>query len=317
MNYTDFKNNDKLVDKLLAKLGILEWKTIFFDVDLEPDYDILKYQKDYADYYFKNSLSFEGRYQYVLDAEIGSFNLYPYEVLKYISEESGIALPDDFENAQVVKFLEEVSASDRDQLVDFGWKPEIDQLNLYCLRISHIENNTKAIVYEGGYMGLLTDFGGDLTLYADISLKVVPFLDRAPNQFYKTLVAEAYLLFMQRNYKLAAFTLFSAYDNFVNDKYGNPYEEIRLREKLKAVFKDRFAALEKHNIYTQIKRQIDDFEKVRNSIAHGTNTDDISFTEVKDSFIIMLSLFISYEFSFSDFQTIIDDILASGIDKQF
>jgi hypothetical protein len=317
MNYTNFKSHDQLIDKLLAKLGILEWKTIYFDVDLEPDYEILKYKKDYSDFYFKNSLSFEGRYQYVLDAEIGNFKLYPYDILKYISQESGVALPDSFENAQVLEFLEEVAVSNHDKMIDFGWEPQVDQLNLYCLRISHIENDSKFIVYEGAYMGLLTDFGDDITLYADISLKVVPFLDGSPSQFYKTLVAEAYLLFMQRNYKLAAFVLFSAYDNFVNEKYGNPHEEKRLREKLNTVFKDRFEKLEKHNIYTQIKRQIDDFEKVRNSIAHGTNTEYISFTEVKDSFIIMLSLFISYEFTFSDFQAIVDDIVASGIDDGF
>jgi hypothetical protein len=130
------------------------------------------------------------------------------------------------------------------------------------------------------------------------------------SEYYKTLIAEAYLLFLQGNNRLSCFILFTAFDNFVNMFYGNPGEKKKLEEKFHEVYKKKFTKLKRHNIYSQIAGSFTGFEYLRNKIAHGNIHGHVSHSQLKELFIITLTMILVYNFDYKEFEKLLSGITA-------
>ena len=303
MNYKDFAAKGDHLTNMLVKLDIVKYVSRYVQINYDPDYEILEYTREDSNYYFKNAFDFEGDYQIVLGADISEGIVFQYDKLEDLLNEHELDIdlnPEDFSS-----FLSEMAGREPELLMGVGDEPKFEQFNLHCLRITYIENIAKQIGYDGSFFGYDSAIR-DIDVYAELELKVVPHFPK--DDHYKTLLGEAYLLYLQGNYKLSSFILFTAFDNFIEQFYGNPGERIHLEDKFRKVFKRKFKNLKRHNIYSQIAGNFKSFENLRNDIAHGNHHGPIYRQQLKERFLITLIMILTYTFSYSDFQKLLNGI---------
>ena len=295
-------NKNKLIERLLIKLGIIQFEDRYIYIDLRPDYDITPNQRDFAPYFFKNKWNFSGVYEYVFNIEIHKKRIYTDIDIEEISKELKMAK---FQfDGSYCDFLLKISKENPAELECYGFPTDLDQFVLQSLRISNIDNLTKNVNYEGSFLGDCYEIESDtIPLYAYSTVKSLPLVI---DKFYKNLIAEAYLLFLQNNYKLSFFILFTAFESFVNFESSPRNKKGQVNQKLVKLFDEKFGSSATHEIFAHFKDYFSKANNIRNAIAHGKEYIEISFENIEDLFKYSLSLITSFQFLKRDFKNLLD-----------
>lgn len=303
--YRNFlKKNKDLLEKLLKFDGIIESKEEFIKLNLNPDYDITEYENSYNSY-FKNSYCFSNHYNYVIDFKLKESRIYPYEEFSMMEKESiteGNNI--EYEEGQECFFLKELFDRKSEIIKCFGFDAEIESFRLKKIRIRNIDNINKEVIYEGSYYSDYQLIDESWEIYSLIDLLGVP-IDLDTQDFYKQLIAESYLLLNEKQYKLAFFIAFSSLDNFINDELESHNSNVRLKDKVKELYKKRCSDIAKHQIYTTLKPNLEEYIEIRNQIAHGNDKSTLNEEKVKELLQFILILIICYRCSVDTFEELL------------
>lgn len=308
MNYTQFSNKVHIQEKILTKLGILTKEELIIRINNHPDYNLTKYKKEIvSDYFFHNSWDYSEKFNSIIDVCILRNDIFHFDTLQTLSQQYRIEFNEKTDNCD---FLLQVQKKDNEAFVKYGFRTEVNDFILHRIKIRSIDNLKKCIYYEGSFQGDSSDIEPlDWGVYSTLKVTAVPKkIDTQP--FYKLLIAESFLLLIENKFKLSYFLTFSAFESFVNYELGGNEEPVRLKDKLKELFCNKFNALGRNQIYTSVMSMYDTYETNRNSIAHGRNELIIDAEQVRISLLFILTLISSFEFNISTF-----DVLLNKIEK--
>ncbi|WBV56450.1 hypothetical protein PFY10_19885 [Chryseobacterium daecheongense] len=308
MNYVKLLKADDGLEKLLMFLDIFISRNLIIKIDNYPDYDISQYRRsEITEYYFRNKWNFKYLFDKVINCKILTSKIFHIDSLIDSSLIKGNS-DDDLE-----QWLNEIDYHSPEFFAENGTNlNEIDDFKVYEIRLLHIDNNEKDIIYEGSFLGNNDNI--DTLDYGVFSKLKVDAINNFFELFYYEVLAEAYLLFTSKNYKLAFFVCFSALESFINTELG-AYEENklekgkqkRLNEKLKKLFKLKLTTLEKHKIYTSIINDLALYIKTRNTIAHGTKPIEVTETFTKRFLIFTCTILIIYQNQIVTFQQLFEN----------
>lgn len=299
MTFAQFSNRPEILLKLLASLGILTTKRTIIKIDINPDYDISKYQREEdADYYFNNFWDFSNELSSVVSIEFIENKLFHFDDLERTSEEYNLP----FNGEDHLEFINIINSLHKSWFSENGMETDIDQFKLHHLRISSIDNIKKKLYYEGSFFGNHETFDPiDWGIYSLVELKG---LIQDSSKFYKDLIGESYLLQIESKYKLAYFLAYSAFESFVNKELNKENDERRLKEKISELFRTKFPQLERHQIYCSVMSFYDEFTENRNNIAHGINEISISKENIQSALLFILTLITCYEHDITTFENL-------------
>lgn len=304
MNYTTFKTKKNIEQKILRHLGILKITSRIIQINNYPDFDLSKYEGlSESTYYFRDSWSYEGHISAVTDISIESSAVFHYEDICRLSEEYGVLYK---EKDGYGTFLDLIREKNIDVMSEAGISAEFDGFRLNSLQVERIDHPKKVVHFFGSYTGDSSTIEPlDWNLIIECAFS--GFLSgEDSSDFYIDLVSESYALRDSGNLKLSYFILFTAFENFVNEKLGSQKEIGRLKEKLNLLFKTLYSSLERHQIYTSVAGQIDGWEKIRNEIAHGRSSNVVTRNEINGLSIFVLTLIASFETKTSKFEELLN-----------
>jgi hypothetical protein len=292
MNHATFLKIPALAEKLLYKLGVIDNARQVIEIDNSPDYDITKYQGDVIEnYFFRNSWYFSENFSSVISVDIIDKYIFHADNLRELSAECKIPFTS---TKNACDFLLQAQTYHSDIFESHSHDVENDEFKLHELRISSIDNFAHEIRYEGSFRGNSADIQPiDWGIYATLEIKAIS--NQVVNGvFYKSLLAESYLLLKERQFKLSYFLTFAAFDSFIIYQLGRD-EEGRLEDKLKEIFRNKFAQINTHQIYTSLMGKFKEYVIKRNNIAHGTSSIVVSEADANELLVFAATLIQSFE----------------------
>jgi len=298
--YTEFTKYKNITEKLLIHLGILTRRETIIRLNNLPDYDITKFEREIiSNYFFHNSWDFSNDFQSIIEVEFLEDNIFHYDDLILLSKEYKIVYGNEEDND--IEFLKDVYKIDQDSFSQFGSGTDVGEFILHKVRLNSIDNINKQINYEGSFQGDSSDIDPlDWGIYSLIEITGISLrINTLP--FYKSLLAESYILFKEGKFKLAYFFTYSALESFVNYEIGNN-DPKRVNEKLSELFKAKFTDLAKHQIYSSVMNIYEPYTTDRNTIAHGHGHINITAEQVNNSLLFVLTLISSFEFNSTTFE---------------
>lgn len=289
MNYKKILSIDNSLEKLLFFLNILRYDRLIIQIENYPDYDISPYQREIiSDYYFRNSWSFKYLFDYVIDVRILKSKLFHHDNI-FENEDLDTKNFDLVED--LTKNLNIINQYDSDFFHYYGYEiDDLDEFKVRQIRIFNIDNTDKKIRYEGSFFGNNDDI--DPIDWGIFSLLEIKGINSYLDNFYKELLSESYLLYINENFKLSFFICFSALENFINTQLNESDKEERLIDKIKRLYKLKFHNMQSNKIYTSIINDFDFFTNTRNTIAHGREKIEIEENTSK-KFLIFTSIMIT------------------------
>jgi hypothetical protein len=302
MNYAKFSKVPNAVEQLLEKLEILEHKNIVIEISNYPDYDISSYKREVVtDYFFWNTYNFQDTFSSLISADVVESYIFHYDGLQNLSQACKIPLSEDIKD--VCSFLLQAQEKCREDFDSYKFDTEFDDFKLHELRIQSIDNLLHLLRYEGSFQGDSSSTDPlDWHIYATLEVEAIPKnINTLP--FYKSLLAESYLLLNQGQYKLSYFLGFSAFESFINFQLGHEKVE-RLEDKLKELFRNKFMEISKHQIYTTLSGQFSAYVQERNSIAHGKELVIVSEIEARKLLLFVLTMIYVFENKVATFSEI-------------
>lgn len=296
VTYSQFSESPERIEELLNLLGIVTYNEVFILINNQPDYDISEYQREvFSNYYFHNSWGFNHLFQSILTVDFLKKYIIHAEDINNLSKEYKV--PYDYEDRDTGEFLMKVHTKDKDAIDIFGGGTEVGELKLNHLRVSSIDNIGGTINYKGSFGGDSSDIESvDYGFYSLVRITGIPN-EITYLGFYKSLLAESYILYKEKKLKLAYFVAFSAFESFIN---ANVSRKMNMKQKIKELFTGNFLNLEEDQISSSFEPHFfDSFEQKRNTIAHGKGKEVITKEEVENAFIFILSLISVFEFKCS------------------
>lgn len=305
MNYKQFVKQPKVLKRLCTCLGIISQKEIIMPVDINPDDAIIQYDRHNAkDYYFLHDYPFQELFHSIIKAGVISTQIYNHEILQEALEINNLLIKID--PVDITTALNRIHQENTAFFRENGYETdELDEYKLHKIRIQNIDNQHKKLYYEGGFFGdgIMCDY----ETFAQVQLEGVP----TQTVFYKELLGESCVMFyLEHNYKMAFFLAFTAFECFINSVDKTAKENIRLSEKITRTYQTVFNDLNKCQIYTSIINDWQGFEKQRNDIAHGNDTDtiNISLQEAQQFLIFCLTMIIMYDRKIETFDKLVNEI---------
>lgn len=306
MNYVQFASKKNIIDSLLKKLEIITYKKLFIPIDNTPDYDLSQYQKEITtEYYFKNSWDFSGEFYSLINVEIIATSIFHADNIARLKKE----LNKEASTESYSKIIQ-YGCTIRNTIFDeYGMGTDLDDFKLHDIKSDSIDNIKKSFFYVGSFMG--DSFYIDPTDWQIIAqINVVGISDEIEyKQFYKSLIAESFILYKEGKYKLSYFLIYSALESFINSESDNPDEEERLKDRLKNVFKNKFQNLKTNQIYNSILASYDSFTINRNTIAHGRNNIEFNQADLLHVLLFTLTLMSMYELNVSTFDDLYNAVI--------
>ncbi len=285
---------------LLQKLEILKRKSIFIKIDNTPDFNFTDNSSSEEDYYFRNYFKFNKFFTWVTSVNFGTIRIYHYDDFLRLSEEYKIH----FDSFKDLKFIKQIHKIDKDAFHNNGFETELDEFKMKDIRLNRIDNYEKRIYYEGKFYG--DNYYIDPIDFGYYSTATLIGFKAKPGNFYEEIIAESYLLFLEKKFKLAYFLIFTALENFVNLKLQSHKEKKELKDKVNLAFSSKFSDISKHEIYCSIIGEYDNYAEIRNQIAHGNMTTELMEENVEELFVFILTLILVYEKSLNHFSEIVD-----------
>jgi len=306
MNYTQFASKHNIIDRLLQKLEIITYKKIFIPIDNTPDYDLSQYQKELTtDYYFKNSWDFSQEFSSLINVEIIAASIFHADDIARLKKELNMETSTE-SYSKIIQYGYNIRNTTFDE---YGMGTDLDDFKLHDIKSDSIDNIKRRFFYVGSFMG--DGFYIDPTDWEIIAqINVVGISDEIEyKQFYKSLIAESFILYKEGKYKLSYFLIYSALESFINSESNNPDEEERLKDRLKDVLKNRFQNLQTNQIYNSIIVCYGSFTTNRNTIAHGRNNIEFNETDLLNVLLFTLTLISMYELNVSTFDDLYNAVV--------
>ncbi|MDE5193197.1 hypothetical protein [Citrobacter freundii] len=288
MNFTNFKNKPNIEFQLLKYLDVITEESKILKIDNNPDYDLTGYDKFRAmTYFFEFDYEFSDEYSNVLWASISKERLMHYDDVVNASNTYGIEWDND--NYDDVAFLNKLHKLSYDVLDEYGHNPDNDTIKLQSIRLNGIDNVDKKISFSGTYFGCYEAIDPmDWGIYIECDFVGSKLFNGDEGKFYQELLAQAYSLRETSNYKLSFFTIFSALENFTNEKMSTHNTAERFSDILKRMIKNSVPDFSKNIIYSSIIGSYSTFEMMRNNIAHGRAKIIVKECDVNDVLLFTL-----------------------------
>lgn len=290
MKREDFLIKIQTIDPLLKALDIITDEIFYFKIDNYPDYDFFPYQGEVgSNYYFKNKISYPDIFHSIIIAKDISENILDYESWENICFKLKIK-----NNNANNFFISHNELSNVGLSIEkIGYDTTVNEFQLNKFRILMVNNNTRTLVYDGAFNG--DSFDIESTTYVIISKIQIKYIPKPKvKSLFIELISESYLLYHRGDFKLAFFILYSALENFINYELNSNDDDVRLKEKIKLLYKKRFNKLNKSQIYSSLLHSYNIFVKTRNIIAHGRENIIIKKKDVEELFLFVLISIISY-----------------------
>lgn len=144
----------------------------------------------------------------------------------------------------------------------------LDQFHFKKLSIQRINNSTRTISYHGAYYA--DSFGLDYSSNAYCSVEFIQAKEEL--SFYKELLLDAFTHLIEKNYKMAYFNAFAAFENFVNAMTGRERERMNLGTKFHLAYNNHFTirGFADSRVFRQLSSALSSFANLRHEIAHGS-----------------------------------------------
>lgn len=273
--------NDTLI-KLNLKNGLIERKKYIFRIHVDINHDITEYDKfSTKDYYFASKWTFPDGiagvyFVNILDTlivtdEFQGTNDYQLFNKEYIDKFSFKP-----SNSELLNFVNNEKCNESKERVDDFFDGSIQNNNYldhsseFCFKsieIQRINNSSHEINYHGAY------FTDSLGMYfADSTFCSVALIQAKPDlPFYKELLLDCFNHLNDKNFKMAYFNAFAAFENFVNVTSCRATERLKLSKKFKFAYNNNQSIpnFELCRVYRQLRTALDSYTKIRNEIAHG------------------------------------------------
>lgn len=297
MNYINFVRKENILLNMLLALKVFNKSINIIKIDNFPDYDMLGYEREIKDYYFCNSWNFSDTYISAFNIDIIVTKVFHADDFREHSDWDDLEYLENDEQR-----LNEIHLKDDEWFYENGYDPDFDEFKLKLLREKLIDNNKKKFFYEGSFLGDgasidMMDHG----IYSIIEILGIPAI---PKPFYMELLGESFVLQKEKKNNLSFFLAYSALESFVNTILGTEDEEGRFIDKLKQLFKTRFANINENLVYTSIINEYNEITAKRNIIAHGRESIVISDTELNSVLLFVVTLIFSFKFNCLSFEQI-------------
>lgn len=277
MKKKDLKAKTNLIKEYLFSEGILYQSNYVFKMDFFPDFDYTDYQKDICrPYYFHEKINFSNSfYDVLLYSEIKPHIFPSYEKPDFLQDS-----------------LNKISDAEIEILEEKELELSFDYFSFQKAHLYSIDNVNKTLNYdctcetEGSLLG--EDF---VSIYFTVNLCGIA---REIKSFdlYNQLIVDSYRKYLNKDYRMAYFLMFSAFECFINLKLSSDDGEKRLTEKKNELFKSKFPILNNNEINSSVNMKR--YEKKRNAIAHGREKLLVEKELVDDIYFDFISLIISY-----------------------
>lgn len=267
--------------KLNIMNNLLKTHDVFFKISMNINYDFTEYDKFLPkNYYFLDGWSFEKICSKIFKADIKEIFFLNENIInskeyllysdKYYQEYSY----DPSSIEELLTFIQnKVVEGVTDTVIDFLGNDIIENYNLAksaefsikAIDVFGIDNNEQKVNYHGSFHGDSLGIYHSDNFYCQLQLVG----SNSDLPFHKELLLEAYSLILEKNYKLAFFTAFTALENFCNVKSNTELESNSLSDKFKKAFIKASPCLVGEEAYRQLKTNLSDLILIRNQIAHG------------------------------------------------
>ena len=275
----NLKRKTNLIKEYLITQGILEESECIFKMDFFPDFEYTDFQKGRIQtYYFHEEISFSNIYSDIISYSEITPHIFP------VNEK-----PDFLKN---ITNLKKINNIDKEKFLEIKIPDKFDLFELQKIHLYSVDNIEKTLNYdctcktEGAFIG--NDF---IDIYCTVHLCGITNNINSCD-LYNQLIVDSYRKYQSKDYRMAFFLMFSAFECFINTKLGKQDEEKRLKEKKNELFKSIFPTLNANQIYSYIN--IKKHEKIRNEIAHGRKELYTEKSSVDDIYFDFISLIISY-----------------------
>lgn len=295
MNYEQFKRKENILERLFIDREILKKEDRIIIIDTNPDDSIVKFRNDATkEYYFINSFSFEPYFRSLIKVQFKDKWIYsPLLLQEAIKTESiKYSCTNNFEE-------------------DLNWvnkkRPDFFELNEYKndnefklreLRVQHIDNKDQKFYYEGGFYS--EGYNNEIMVCAKVNMIGI---NKDKDCFYENLLGESLLLLNNQDYRMAYFIAFTAFECYINYAGGTEDKNSRLSEKINILFKRQLGDLSSNEIYCAVFNDFAHFESLRNNIAHGKKSEEVTEKDVREFLLfclIMIELFAKKSKYFQD-----------------
>lgn len=293
MKYSQFKTKNNIEISILLLLGIIKNESKIIQIDHHPDFDLSNYA-GFAEttYFFRDSWNFLNAYSAIMLPKIKHIGVFHYDDVRRLASEYKIPFNDSNTLDASLNFIKDKNI---DLMLDESLDPSFDGFKLHNLRISRTDQLNKKLEFEGGYIGA-SDTIDPQDWHVFVECSFYGFTPSASfGKFYADLLAESFALREAGNNKISYFITFSAFENYINECLNTHNQEGRLKDKLAQLFRDRFGELNSHQIYTCTAGDFDNWENIRNGIAHGKNANNITKEDVGGLTKFVLTLMASIE----------------------
>jgi len=212
---------------------------------------------------------------------------------------------------------EELNLSETYQLIfrvdlkDFGyivdgyeelWREKDDGgLGKLHFQIDKVDYRERKVRLNGSLFGNSEDL--DSKAAADIEIFGLKAADLTDLKLYQELLLEGYLLEIEKSYRMAFFSYFTAIEAYVSEtlesikenlfpELHEPLENLQLDHKVRIIARDSLKTNDLNSIkfWGEFAGLLRDLKNKRNNIAHGKSKEVISIEVVNDCFACLLVL---------------------------
>ncbi len=287
MKKSELRNKTNLIEDYLKLKNIIMDSTFLFNIDFNPDYDYTDYGRDICQtYYFHGKIDFSNKFSNI----ISHSKIRPHIFSQYDKPYF------------LVKELSEISSNEIDQIIEKECPEKFDSFELLNCNLYSIDNIHKTLNYDCS-CNTESYFLGDDALDIYFETDLCGITEKIINEdLYNQLIVDSYRKYLDEDYRMAFFLMYSAFECFINLMSGKPDEEKRLVQKKNELFKEKFPMLNSNQINSSV--DIDKYEKKRNIIVHGRENLVITKEMVDDIYFDFVSLIISYLYKINTFDDI-------------
>lgn len=276
MKKKELKNKTNLIVEYLYSESILKQSKYIFKMDFFPDFDYTDYKKGIPQtYYFHDEIDFSHLFSDIIRYEKLEPHIFsPYEKPDFLEE-----------------YLCEITIDKTNVLKENEVPTDFDSFKFQKAKIYSIDNINKKINYDCTCITEGNFLGDDIVnIYFTTKLCGV-VKDITSFDLYKQLIVDSYRKYLNKDYRMAFFLMFSAFECFINSSLNSDDEEKRLVEKKNELFKSKFPILNINEINSSVDMK--KYEKKRNDIAHGREKITIEKQLVDDIYFDFISLIVS------------------------
>lgn len=269
--------------KLIEKNDLVERRKTILLINVNIKNDFTELDPDrMKDYYFSDSWKYPEECSNASLVEIADIffitdNFYSSQDYASFSEEFKDKFCFKPNNQELLEFVYQDKCLDGETVNSFfdggildnnDLKRSFDQFHFKNISIQRLNNSTREISYHGAYYA--DSLGLDYSNNAYCSVEFIQAKDEL--SFYKELLLDAFTHLTEKNYKMAYFNAFAAFENFVNVMSGRARERMNLGTKFHFAYNNHFRirGFADSRAFRQFSSALSSFAKMRHEIAHGS-----------------------------------------------